>query len=109
MAVATPADTQAERSRLANGLCDLPCSVVPVEVRATLLGGPRSMGGLPAWGVHLVVDGCGLPISMLLTPGQAGHNPQLLPLFAHTRNRPALTRVVASLRRERRSSVRSGP
>jgi hypothetical protein len=38
---------------------------------------------------------------MVLTPGQAGDNPQLLPLFAHTRNRPALTRVVAWLGRER--------
>jgi hypothetical protein len=38
MAVATPANTPVERSRLANGLCDVLCNAVPVEVRGTLLG-----------------------------------------------------------------------
>jgi transposase len=40
----------------------------------------RSRGGLTCK-VHLSVDGRGLPLSMLLTPGQAGDNPQLLPLL----------------------------
>ena len=31
--------------------------------------------------VHLAVDGRGLPMSVVLTPGQAGDNPQLLPLL----------------------------
>jgi transposase len=31
--------------------------------------------------VHLAVDGRGLPMSVILTPGQAGDNPQLLPLL----------------------------
>ena len=31
--------------------------------------------------MHLAVDGRGLPLSVLLTPGQAGDNPQLLPLL----------------------------
>jgi hypothetical protein len=93
---AAPADTPVERSLLANDLCDVLCSAVPVEVRGTLLWRTSAV-----WadsrdeGVHLVVDRRGLRISMLLTPGQTGDNPQLLPLFAHTRNRPALTRVVA--------------
>ncbi len=30
-------------------------------------------------GIHLAVDGRGLPMRFLLTPGQAGDNPQLLP------------------------------
>jgi transposase len=31
--------------------------------------------------IHLAVDGRGRPMSVLLTPGQAGDNPQLLPLL----------------------------
>jgi transposase len=31
--------------------------------------------------IHLAVDGRGLPMSVILTPGQAGDNPQLLPLI----------------------------
>ena len=31
--------------------------------------------------MHLVVDGRGLPMAVLLTAGQAGDNPQLLPLL----------------------------
>lgn len=31
--------------------------------------------------IHLAVDGRGLPMSVILTPGQAGDNPQLLPLL----------------------------
>lgn len=40
----------------------------------------RSRGGLSSK-IHLAVDGRGLPISVLLTPGQAGDNPQLLALL----------------------------
>ena len=40
----------------------------------------RSRGGLTSK-IHLAVDGRGLPISVILTPGQAGDNPQLLPLL----------------------------
>ncbi|WP_373293134.1 IS5 family transposase [Saccharothrix coeruleofusca] len=31
--------------------------------------------------IHLAVDGRGLPMRILITPGQAGDNPQLLPLL----------------------------
>ncbi len=31
--------------------------------------------------LHLAVDAAGLPLAVLLTPGQAGDNPQLLPLL----------------------------
>lgn len=40
----------------------------------------RSRGGLTSK-IHLAVDGRGLPMSILITPGQAGDNPQLLPLL----------------------------
>lgn len=40
----------------------------------------RSRGGLTSK-VHLAVDGRGLPMSILVTPGQAGDNPALLPLL----------------------------
>jgi transposase len=40
----------------------------------------RSRGGLTSK-IHLAVDGRGLPMSVLLTPGQAGDNSQLLPLL----------------------------
>ena len=40
----------------------------------------RSRGGLSCK-IHLACDGRGLPLSILLTPGQAGDNPQLLPLL----------------------------
>src|SRR6185369_15130522 len=39
-----------------------------------------SRGGLSTK-IHLAVEGRGLPIRILLTPGQAGDNPQLLPLL----------------------------
>lgn len=38
--------------------------------------------------VHLAVDGRGLPMSVLVTPGQAGDNPQLLPLLDQVKVRP---------------------
>jgi transposase len=40
----------------------------------------RSRGGLSTK-IHLAVDGRGRPLSVLLTPGQAGDNPLLLPLL----------------------------
>ena len=40
----------------------------------------RSRGGLTSK-IHLAVDGRGLPLSLLLTAGQAGDNPQLLPVL----------------------------
>ncbi len=40
----------------------------------------RSRGGLTTK-LHLAVDGRGLPMAVLLTAGQAGDNPQLLPLL----------------------------
>ena len=40
----------------------------------------RSRGGLTSK-IHLAVDGRGLPMSILVTPGQAGDNPELLELL----------------------------
>ncbi|MFE6923785.1 transposase [Nocardia sp. NPDC057663] len=40
----------------------------------------RSRGGLSTK-IHLAVDGRGLPMQILLMPGQAGDNPQILPLL----------------------------
>lgn len=40
----------------------------------------RSRGGLTSK-IHLAVDGGGVPISIILTEGQVGDNPQLLPLL----------------------------
>ena len=40
----------------------------------------QSRGGLSTK-IHLAVDGRGRPLSILLTPGQAGDNPHLLPLL----------------------------
>ena len=40
----------------------------------------RSRGGLTSK-LHLAVDGRGLPMAIRVTPGQAGDNPQLLPLL----------------------------
>ncbi|GAA3276453.1 hypothetical protein GCM10020218_104000 [Dactylosporangium vinaceum] len=42
----------------------------------------RSRGGLSTK-PHLTVDGHGRPLSILLTPGQAGDNPQLPALLDH--------------------------
>jgi transposase len=47
----------------------------------------RSRGGLTSK-IHLAVDGRGLPMSILVTPGQAGDNPQLLPLLDQVSVRP---------------------
>lgn len=44
----------------------------------------RSRGGLTSK-VHLLVDGRGRPLSVLLTAGQAGDNPQLVPLLETVR------------------------
>ena len=40
----------------------------------------RSRGGLSSK-IHLAVDGRGLPLAVILTPGQDGDNPQLIPLL----------------------------
>jgi hypothetical protein len=40
----------------------------------------RSRGGLSTK-IHLAVDGRGLPMRVILTPGQAGDKPQLVPLL----------------------------
>ncbi|MFD1049108.1 IS5 family transposase [Kibdelosporangium lantanae] len=40
----------------------------------------RSRGGLTTK-LHLAVNAAGLPLAVILTPGQAGDNPQLLPLL----------------------------
>lgn len=40
----------------------------------------RSRGGLSSK-IHLAVDGRGMPMSVVLTAGQAGDNPQLVPLL----------------------------
>ena len=44
----------------------------------------RSRGGLSTK-LHLAVDGRGLPMSVILTPGQDGDNPQLMPLIDQIR------------------------
>ena len=46
----------------------------------------RSRGGLTSK-IHLAVDGRGLPMSILVTPGQAGDNPELLALLDQVRVR----------------------
>ncbi|WP_370468963.1 IS5 family transposase [Amycolatopsis sp. YIM 10] len=45
----------------------------------------RSRGGLTTK-LHLAVDGAGLPLAVILTPGRAGDNPQLLPLLDDIRD-----------------------
>lgn len=44
----------------------------------------RSRGGLSTK-IHAAVDGRGRPLAILLTPGQAGDAPMMLPLLAHLR------------------------
>ncbi|MDK7330478.1 transposase, partial [Micrococcus luteus] len=44
----------------------------------------RSRGGLSTK-IHQLVDGTGLPLVSLITPGQAGDSPMLLPLLAQLR------------------------
>ena len=51
---------------------------MPVEPADHGLG--RSRGGWTTK-IHLVVDAFGRPLAIRLTPGQAGDNPQLLPLL----------------------------
>ncbi|WP_369808969.1 transposase [Nocardia sp. NRRL S-836] len=45
----------------------------------------RSRGGLTTK-LHLAVNTAGLPLAVILTPGQAGDNPQLLPLLDDIRD-----------------------
>lgn len=40
----------------------------------------RSRGGLTSK-IHLAVEGAGIPLSIILTVGQVGDKPQLLPLL----------------------------
>jgi transposase len=64
------------------------CATVWVEALAVEGEGlGRSRGGLTSK-VHLAVDGRGLPMSILVTEGQAGDNPQLLPLLDQVNVRP---------------------
>jgi transposase len=44
----------------------------------------RSRGGLSTK-IHQLVDGAGLPLVVLITPGQAGDSPMFEPLMAHLR------------------------
>ncbi|HCP0052135.1 TPA: transposase, partial [Escherichia coli] len=44
----------------------------------------RSRGGLSTK-IHQLVDGTGLPLVSLITPGQAGDSPMLLPLLEQLR------------------------
>jgi transposase len=48
----------------------------------------RSRGGLSTK-IHLAVDGRGRPLSVLITAGQAGDNPQLIPLIDAISIKPA--------------------
>ena len=66
----------ARRWRPEKGGCSEPVETLAIDGEA--LG--RSRGGLTSK-VHLAVDGRGRPMSVVLTPGQAGDNPQLLPLL----------------------------
>ncbi|WP_344044226.1 IS5 family transposase, partial [Saccharothrix xinjiangensis] len=52
--------------------------VEEIAVDGECLG--RSRGGLTTK-LHLAVDTAGLPLAVILTPGRAGDNPQLLPLL----------------------------
>lgn len=58
------------------GGCSDPVETIAVD--GECLG--RSRGGLSSK-IHLAVDGRGLPMSVILTPGQGGDNPQLVPLL----------------------------
>ncbi len=49
----------------------------------------RSRGGLSTR-IHAEVDGRGRPLAILLTPGQAGDAPMMLPLLAHLRVQRAI-------------------
>ncbi len=66
----------ARRWRPEKGGCRAPVEALAVDGEA--LG--RSRGGLTSK-IHLAVDGRGLPLSVICTPGQAGDNPQLLSLL----------------------------
>lgn len=59
-------------------------AVEAIAVEGEALG--RSRGGLSSK-IHLAVDGRGLPMRTVLTEGQRGDNPQLLPLLEGIRVR----------------------
>ncbi|MEV5543746.1 IS5 family transposase, partial [Saccharopolyspora shandongensis] len=56
------------------------CSATIEELAVEGEGLGRSRGGLSTK-IHLAVDGRGLPMRVLLTGGQAGDNPHLMPLL----------------------------
>ena len=62
----------------AAGLVDWSWSVDSTIARAHGIG--RSRGGLSTK-IHQLVDGNGIPLVPLITPGQAGDSPMLLPLM----------------------------
>ncbi len=70
------ARSPARRRRAEKGGCSEPIEALAIDGEA--LG--RSRGGLTSK-LHLAVDGRGLPMAVRLTAGQAGDNPQLLPLL----------------------------
>lgn len=54
----------------------------------------RSRGGWTTK-IHTLTDACTCPVTMLLTPGQSGDNPQLVRLLdAHAGQRPARFRLL---------------
>lgn len=71
-----PCGSSTRRRGAQKGGCSGPVEDLAIDGEA--LG--RSRGGLTTK-LHLAVDGRGLPIAVLLTAGQAGDNPQLLPLL----------------------------
>jgi len=76
--VTTPGATQGARSNYTN---------LRVEPADHAIG--RSRGGLSTK-IHQLVDGAGLPLVVLVTPGQAGDSPMFEPLMAQLRiTRPA--------------------
>ncbi len=48
----------------------------------------RSRGGLTTK-IHARTDGCGLPLELILTPGQAGDYPVAARLLGHLRGDPS--------------------
>lgn len=74
----TPAWSERISTRLAPGKRGCSDGVEALALDGEGLG--RSRGGLSTK-IHLAVDGRGLPMRFLITPGQAGDNPQLVLLL----------------------------
>jgi hypothetical protein len=70
------------RGELTPGKGGCTATVEALAVEGEGLG--RSRGGLSTK-IHLAVDRRGRPLCVLLTPGQAGDNPQVLPLLGGIR------------------------